>query len=58
MMHPNLRHLEIFLSLCATGSVTSTSRALNLTQPAVSKPQTINPAVSIVLILSEVLVVG
>ena len=37
MMHPNLRHLEIFLSLCATGSVTSTSRALNLTQPAVSK---------------------
>lgn len=37
MIYPNLRHLEIFLSLCATGSATRTARSLNLTQPAVSK---------------------
>ncbi|QOG07274.1 LysR family transcriptional regulator [Aureimonas sp. OT7] len=37
MIRPNLRHLDIFLSLCASGSVTTTARTLNLTQPAVSK---------------------
>ena len=37
MIYPNLRHLEIFLSLCATGSVTSTATSLHMTQPAVSK---------------------
>lgn len=37
MIYPNLRHLEIFLSLCATGTATKTAIALNLTQPAVSK---------------------
>ncbi|WP_292317833.1 LysR family transcriptional regulator [Mesorhizobium sp.] len=37
MIYPNLRHLEIFLRLCATESVTRTAHTLNLTQPAVSK---------------------
>ena len=37
MIYPNLRHLEIFLSLCATGTATGTAHALNVTQPAVSK---------------------
>ncbi len=37
MIYPNPRHLEIFLSLCATGTATSTAQALNVTQPAVSK---------------------
>lgn len=37
MIHPNLRHLEIFLTLCATRSVTQTADRLNITQPAVSK---------------------
>jgi len=37
MLYPNLRHLEIFLSLCTTGMATKTAQALNLTQPAVSK---------------------
>lgn len=42
----------------AAGPYPSILRLSTHTQPAVSKPQTINPAVSIVLILSEVLVVG
>ncbi|MBK0329653.1 LysR family transcriptional regulator [Rhodobacteraceae bacterium F11138] len=37
MIHPNLRHLEIFLTLCDCASVSQTARRMNLTQPAVSK---------------------
>lgn len=37
MLYPNLRHLEIFLSLCESGTVTKTAQRLNITQPAVSK---------------------
>ncbi len=37
MIRPNLRHLEIFLTLCDCASVSQTARRMNLTQPAVSK---------------------
>lgn len=37
MLHPNLRHLEIFRTLLQNLSVTETARLLNVTQPAVSK---------------------
>lgn len=37
MIYPNLRHLEIFLTLCEVGSVSKTARQMHMTQPAVSK---------------------
>lgn len=37
MIFPNLRHLEIFLALCKSGSVSDTANRMHLTQPAVSK---------------------
>ena len=50
--------LKVFIAAARTLSFTRAAEQLYISQPAVSKPQTINPAVSIVLILSEVLVVG